>query len=377
MSEKKQILLVDDSPNEIRVLMENLKQDYAVLAATSGEHALTSIETSVPDLVLLDVTMEPMDGYETCEALLKRIPDLPVIFVSANTRSEEILKGFDVGGRDYITKPIDPKVLKTKIKLVFDQLERKKQLAKEKAEVSELAMAAMSSAGDLSVVLNFLREASKVNESQELVALLCKAAKDYGLEVGAQIRDGDEVGYNASTSQVPLTPIEQGILNSSTNIDGRLMERGARLVLVFESVSMLVKNLPESEERKGQLRDYLMILAENAHDTNLRLRSQQSLNEQRVAMVLEAVRDSKETLQSIHAFQSKYKQDSIRIMDELLEDIEEHFFSMGLSEDQEGLITKIITDKLNEGVTHMEAGLEVDAKMQHLADSLDELTRSF
>lgn len=376
MSERKTILIVDDSPNEIRVLMENLKAEYAVVAATSGEKAIASVEAQQPDLVLLDVTMEPMDGYETCEILQKNYPQIPVIFVSANTQTEEILKGFDVGGQDYITKPIDPEVLKSKIKVVFEQIARKRQLKEEKQEVSELAMAAMSSAGDLSIVLNFVRAATKLTVAQDLAGALAKSIGDYGLKASVQIRSRHGESSNESNTG-SFVPLEADILSSSINIEGRILQKSNRLILVFDSVSMLVKNMPlENEKRVGELRDYLMILAENAHDLNQKIDSDKSLADQRVAMVLEAVKDAQDTLSSIQEFQTKYKQDSIRIMDELLEEVEANFFSMGLTEAQEQIITDMIQKKLNEGITHMEGGLHVDEKLKRLTENLGELTNA-
>jgi len=166
---KKRILIVDDSANEIRILMELLKDDYAILAANSGEKAIALAQgENKPDLVLMDVTMEPMNGYEACTELLKLNSDLPVIFVSANDSTEEILKGFDVGGIDYITKPISPEILSTKVKVALEQVELNRTLSAEKDQASGLVMSALQSAGNLSVVLGFLRKGLKVTNVDEL-----------------------------------------------------------------------------------------------------------------------------------------------------------------------------------------------------------------
>lgn len=376
MKDRKQILLVDDSPNEIRVLMENLKADYAVLAATSGQAALDAVANSEPDLVLMDVTMSPMNGYEACRILQRDYPQVPVIFVSANTGTEEILKGFDAGGRDYVTKPIEPAVLMSKIKIVFEQMERKQQLKDEKQQVSELAMAAMSSAGDLSIVLNFLRQATKLANQAELAELLISTVEQYGVSASAQIRDA-KGGVLNRAGREGFAPLEEDILSSSINIDGRILEKGRRLIVVYESVSLLVKNMPvDKSERCGELRDYLMILAENAHDLNQKIWAEKTLAEQRMTFVVDAVKDANETLSSIQTFQKSYKEDSIRIMDDILAEVESNFFSMGLTEDQEKMITSLIQNKLNEGMQHMEEGLHVDEKLKHLTESLDELTKN-
>lgn len=377
MNERKQILLVDDSPNEIRVLMESLKAGYAVLAATSGQAAIDAVASSVPDLVLMDVTMSPMDGYETCRILQRDYPQVPVIFVSANSGTEEILKGFDAGGQDYVTKPVDPAVLINKVKIVFEQIERKRQLKDEKQQVSEMAEAAMSSAGDLNIILAYLRQAAKLAQQADLAQLLATTIEGYGISASAQIRDAKGGVFNRAGAG-GFAPLEEEILASSVNIDGQVLEKGRRLIIVHGSVSLLVKDMPvdDDAQRCIELRDYLLILAENTNDLNQKICDEISIAEQRMSFVLEAVKDANESLSAIQTFQKAYKEDSVRIMDEILAEVEASFFSMGLTEEQEKKITIVIQNKLNEGIHHMEAGLRVDEQLRHLTENLGELTRN-
>ena len=102
------ILIVDDNPINLQVLGTLLGQaGYKVRAAISGEVALRAVETILPDLVLLDVRMPGIDGYETCRRLHgnERIRDVPVIFISAMQDTEDKLAGFAAGGVDYVAKP--------------------------------------------------------------------------------------------------------------------------------------------------------------------------------------------------------------------------------------------------------------------------------
>jgi len=131
-SRKPVVLLVDDQPRNLQLLGNALfKNDYDVALASSGAEALELIEESPPDLVLLDVMMPEMDGFEVCRRLKesKIAPDLEVIFVTAKTQKEHILHGFSVGGVDYITKPIQiPEVLarvKSQVSLKFAKDELK------------------------------------------------------------------------------------------------------------------------------------------------------------------------------------------------------------------------------------------------------------
>ncbi len=120
------ILIVDDTPENIDILVA-LLEDFNKKIAINGEDALeTAFETPHPDLILLDIMMPEMDGYEVCQRLRadERTKHIPVIFLTAKTQQEDIIKGFEVGGQDYITKPFDMVEL---IERVRTQLELKNQ----------------------------------------------------------------------------------------------------------------------------------------------------------------------------------------------------------------------------------------------------------
>jgi two-component system sensor histidine kinase/response regulator len=116
---RKKILLVDDSPENIRVLLEVLKDDYQVVAAKDGARALAmAAQTPPPDLILLDVLMPLMDGYAVCRQLKAQqaTRDIPVIFVTALAEDVSEEKGFEVGAVDYITKPISPAIVRARVR---------------------------------------------------------------------------------------------------------------------------------------------------------------------------------------------------------------------------------------------------------------------
>ncbi|MCP4691269.1 MAG: hybrid sensor histidine kinase/response regulator [Desulfobacterales bacterium] len=105
---KRLILLVDDNPRNLQVLGNMLKEHgYKLAVAESGAEALEFVRKKRPDLILLDIMMPDMDGFETCASLKKRAEsrEIPVIFITALTETRDKLKAFEVGGLDYITKP--------------------------------------------------------------------------------------------------------------------------------------------------------------------------------------------------------------------------------------------------------------------------------
>jgi signal transduction histidine kinase len=123
---KKTILVVDDIPDNITVLQEILKDEYRVKAATGGEAALKIARGDPPpDLILLDIAMPGMDGFETCRDLKQDEEGsrIPVIFLTATDRATAESKGFEAGAVDFIAKPVDPKVVKSRIKVHLEMRE--------------------------------------------------------------------------------------------------------------------------------------------------------------------------------------------------------------------------------------------------------------
>jgi len=139
--DKKLILLVDDTPASIQVIRNILKDSYTTRIATNGAKALElAKELPQPDLILLDVMMPDLDGYEVCSRL-KLDPttcDIPVIFLTGKTEAEDETKGFKLGAVDYIHKPFSPAVVQARVQTHLTLREALEQLAQEKRKVDRL-----------------------------------------------------------------------------------------------------------------------------------------------------------------------------------------------------------------------------------------------
>lgn len=111
------VLVVDDSPESLGMLNVALNnQGYTALVALSGAQALAIAEKVPPDVVLLDAVMPEMDGFETCRRLKELLPNTPIIFMTGLTDVDDIVKGIEAGGVDYVTKPIYPDEVVVRIK---------------------------------------------------------------------------------------------------------------------------------------------------------------------------------------------------------------------------------------------------------------------
>lgn len=160
MSSVPRILLVDDTPENLDVLSGILEDlNCELLVATSGERALELAARRLPDLVLLDVMMPDMNGFEVCTRLKADLAttEIPVIFVTA--RTEDISQGFRVGGADYITKPINGDEVRARVR---HQLERQAMLAELKSFNRELETKVRERTAELTIANRQLRE--EINE---------------------------------------------------------------------------------------------------------------------------------------------------------------------------------------------------------------------
>ena len=119
--EKPLVLVVDDDPTNLRILVSKLNREYRLGVAKSGTKALEYMGKQIPDLVLLDVMMPDMDGYAVCEHIKRdpRLCDIPVVFISYVDDPSQKTRGFEVGGVDYITKPFDSKEMAARVKAVL------------------------------------------------------------------------------------------------------------------------------------------------------------------------------------------------------------------------------------------------------------------
>jgi DNA-binding response OmpR family regulator len=360
--DKKRILIIDDSTDDIHFVMENLKHDFAVLVATSGQKGLEiAAKDPQPDVILLDVMMPGMDGYETCRQLKENssTENIDVIFVSAHDTMKEKMAGYDAGGSDYLIKPVQPEVLLQKVNLAIHNKQIRLETSAQKDMAFKTAMIALSNSGEQGVIMDFLRKNSLTTTTRELGNLIVNSINHYELDNSLQIRSNLEI-VNVGT-KTPIPPLEEELLMRQKD-NGRIIEWANRVIFNFGSISLLVKNMPEDKEKLGRLRDHIAILLESAEDKL----SSMEIGEKLAQLII----DSNKVLQEVEYEQKSYKVTAQQITDNMLIKLEASFHSCGLTEDQESLLLNIVQTGIDQSLEHFEQGLTIDQKMTDIFNRL-------
>jgi putative two-component system response regulator len=229
---KPTVLIVDDAPDNLMLIKMLLQGKYRVKLALNGEIALRAAEQQpLPDLILLDVMMPDMDGYQVCRQL-KANPvtsNIPVLFLTAKNHLEDQRRGFQEGALDYVTKPIDPEVLQARVathlqlKTLRGQMQDQHQQLDQLTQIQDatiLAVAAMVETGD-NATRNHLRR------TQHYVAAMAKQMQQQA-QYAESLSDGN---IALIFKAVPLHDIGKvGSNDPSLRNAGRLSEEEIRLM---------------------------------------------------------------------------------------------------------------------------------------------------
>lgn len=140
---KAKILLVDDEPDILEIVSYNLKNEgYQVYTAENGEEAVKKAKKKKPDLIILDVMMPVMDGIEACEKMRKmsELDGTIITFFTARGEDYSMIAGFDVGADDYITKPVKPRVLVSKVKSLLRRKDNTEAVSSNIVKIGDLVI---------------------------------------------------------------------------------------------------------------------------------------------------------------------------------------------------------------------------------------------
>lgn len=269
---KGNILVVDDTVANLRLLSKILStHGYLVRLARNGELALTSARFNPPDLILLDITMPGMNGYQVCKELKAdpQMRDIPIIFISALNEVLDKVKAFSVGGVDYISKPFQVEEVLARIETHMT-LRKQQQSLKEKNQELAVANSAITSLNGMLKEEN-VRMRAELDVTRRLQKMILpteeELAQVQGLEIAAYMEPADEVGGD----YVDVLQYNGRIKIMIGDVTGHGLESGVVMLMTQAAVRTLLTSEEQNPTR------FLSILNRMIYDNLERMQSNKSL----------------------------------------------------------------------------------------------------
>ena len=370
--QEKQIVMVVDDDEIARITLRTFLEDlYEIVEADSAKMCLEKLETVKPDMFLLDVIMPEMNGFELCQQLRRRDESkaTPIMFVSAQESADDLRKGFESGGNGFLLKPVKQEKLIALVELKIRQTAEMLASQKANEEAMRVAMEAMTTSSELGQLIQFVKDADQESTLEGLGNRLCAVTETFGLRSCAVILDSPPVHINCT----PDSP-EGLLLLKASKINKRIVSRGIRSVICSDTIALMVNEMPvDDESRYGRFKDNLVVLSSICDGRCKAIMSQRSLEAQRARLLKDIITVTEKQL---HSFREKLKEHediSERAMSNILTEIETKLFHLGLDEDQEEQLMKVIY-QINEKLEYMKGDYQaLEKELGVVLESLYEL----
>lgn len=363
------VFVVDDEPLMLDAVQLVLEDECDLECFGSADACLARLPERKPDLFLLDVLLPGTDGLALCRRLKENAEnaDVPVTFVSGYDTIETRLACYEAGGDDFIVKPFNPDELRRKVAVARRILDEKKRLRESAGFAQRTAFTALSSMGELGIVIEFLRRSFGCAGRTELARAMIDALGQYGLDGAAQIRLGGDA-LTLSNEGVDL-PLETAVLDHVRH-QGRIFEFGKRGVYNFGGVTLLVKNMPlEDAERCGRLRDNLALLAEGADARRQAIEVEQANRRTRDG-IGEALAGLYATLETLRRGHQQEQSRFTLLMVDVQEAMSRAFVGLGLTDAQELQLIELIQAQMERLRERQESDHRVAAQIEQIGQSL-------
>ncbi|WP_164519270.1 response regulator [Pseudoalteromonas rubra] len=354
------ILIVDDDEFVLEYHNHMLSSKYLIREARSGEDALQAAQSGAVDLVLMDIQMPGMSGYEAAYKLRMAGHTMPILFFSNLNSLDERLKAYDAGGNDFIAKPVDEQELHIKVSALLKS--HKARVAKPD-DAEDVAVKALSALSSLGIVMGFYRDSFHCHELEHLAESVFNVTRGFGLKCSLIIRS-----HNTSPCF-----FDDGVVK---NIDAALLEslHGASRIMAFgkhraafnwRRASLLVKNMPEDPEMAGTMRDYLAYVMDGMEQCINRVLLEQQL---------------RQVIRQFKTQNTNIKNGIVGLIDDLETQLESLFCTLSidneLSEEAEQQLLNMIQAARASADTKLQSGKEVERQLTQLIATLDDRAAS-
>ncbi len=367
------ILAIDDDKFIQKVIIKSLQSEIlTVRTASDGESGIEEAVRQLPDIILLDVEMPGINGYEVCERLRNLAPtkEVPIVFLSSHSSLRERMQGYEVGGDDYLVKPFEKENLLARVNILVKYHNERQELRAQYELANKSALTALTGSSELGLAIRFMEKSLAYTNINDLAQGLFESTDQFNLDCCIMITDNHHQHRWYSSESTAISPLEKELLEMSDK-DSRFLDFGTRTIVNFPRVSLLVKNMPlEDMERYGRIKDLLPILLSAVNSKINALETQESLTLQSEHLIgsFKMIRSS---LYQLGSTLVNNRETSAVTMNKLVQDLNYDFLKMGLEEDQESYLLTRIDTAIEEASIEMDAGKEIRQSLTLILHNLN------
>jgi CheY-like chemotaxis protein len=357
------LLVIGDDAYYASLLREVLKSQFHVMVVHSGAAALEHYQQYDADIILLDVNIPDLSGYELSQQLDAARPRgwRSLVFLSSHNRVEEKLKAFDAGAEDYIVRPITLEDLSAKLKILSAYTKSRKDLLEQNQQTRKLAFDSMAEVAQYGRMVDFMRQAMGCKNHDELIKIFFDTMDGFSLK--CCLRLSDPYRCFSSLNQ-PASPIESNLMEALIH-SGRLNHLGKRTVVNGKYTGFLVKNMPvEDDIAYGRIKDMVAVMIEALDACFVSIARQQALG-----LGIQELSKVADRVAKVVLSQDSPVQVMVKRLEQLMRQLESSFDFMDLNEQQE----KFLFGLLNQGA--MDATL-VAEQLGSLRSELNDINHS-
>jgi CheY-like chemotaxis protein len=300
----KLVLAIDDDKYVHHIIEESLAGFCKIIHARDGDEGLRLTNKYNPDIILLDIEMPGMSGYDVCKAIKhsESTQDIPVMFLSSKIELSDRVKGYSVGASDYITKPFNAEELIARIKVLYEYRQQCAKLKLDIAKANKTAEIAMTESGDMGRIMRYVGQSYHANNFQSLSEHFFAFFAPLNLDVVVVFwYQGTGVFYS---QQSGVCPLEQELLEQHRQAQ-RFVDIGSSTIINYPKVSLLIKNMPvDNDALYGRYKDLFPHILEVTNEKVITMERSESSYEQ-AAQISTALQDIVKQLTTQNIEQNK------------------------------------------------------------------------
>ncbi|WP_144391598.1 response regulator [Pleionea sediminis] len=368
------VCYVDDNKSNLLLIEKSLKNEYQVDTFVDPEEAFEKLLNSSPDLILLDVNMPKIDGYQLCRKIkqVEKLANIPVVFLTARKELEDRLTGFECGGEAYVSKPFDLSELEHVIHVLITRSRLQQEAEKKASDNSSLAFMLMKNNSETGNLVAYARNIAKAKEVNTLKEETFETLNSFGLNSTILFRILDEE-IVVRSDNASITPLERELFEMVKS-RGRIIHAGDKYLFNGESAVFLIKNMPiEDEELTGRLRDHLAIMIDLI-DASLELMNFRKLEERKRKVEADKTQSVvHDEFNNILSLYEKFSKNSEVAFENLTANIEDSFMFLGLTEEQEDKLSSYIKEARSDVEQFKDIGENLHEAMNHIASQIKKM----